>query len=359
MATGDTGADENQVVDIDEGEEVDFQEISQERALEILRATPEGLTSAEAEERLFAYGPNKLPESSRNALLVYLGYMWNPLSWAMEAAAIIAIALLDYVDFALIVALLFVNATISFVEESNADRAIKALTSALAPKAKVIRDGEPVSIEAQYLVPGDIVVIRLGDIVPADVKVLNEGDGTPESETPLQCDQAALTGESLPVKKFSGNVCFSGSTIKQGERHCVVYATGMDTFFGRAAAPLGETDNVANIQKIMTKIGAMCLLTIGVWVVIEIGVAALAALSSARMSWRVTSDRSNDVCAHRGGTIVPSVRDLGASCAIVTFVAYAWWRVGHRRFRYDFLIVERHDTSGLYNCLKRNIRRPN
>lgn len=269
---GNTDADENQVVDFDEGEEVDFKEISQEKALEILRASHEGLTTAEAEERLLAYGPNKLPESSRNPFLVYLGYMWNPLAWAMEAAAIIAIALLDYVDFVLIVALLFVNATISFVEESNADRAIKALTSALAPKAKVLRDGEPVSIEAQYLVPGDIVVIRLGDIVPADVKVLNEGDGTPESETPLQCDQAALTGESLPVKKFSGDVCFSGSTIKQGERHCVVYATGMDTFFGRAAALLGETDNVANIQKIMTKIGAMCLLTIGVWVVIEIGV---------------------------------------------------------------------------------------
>jgi len=190
----------------------------------------------------------------------------------MEAAAIIAIALLDYVDFALIIALLLTNATISYVEESNADKAIKALTSALAPKAKVIRDGEPVTIEAQHLVPGDIVVIRLGDVVPADVKVLNEGDGTPESETPLQCDQAALTGESLPVKKFSGDVCFSGSTIKQGERHCVVYATGLDTFFGRAAALLGQSDNVANIQKIMTKIGAMCLVTIGVWVVIEIGV---------------------------------------------------------------------------------------
>jgi P-type E1-E2 ATPase len=78
---------------------------------------------------------------------------------------------------------------------------------------------QPVTIEAQYLVPGDIVVIRLGDIVPADVKVLSEGDGNPENETPLQCDQAALTGESLPVKKFSGAVCFSGSTIKQGERY--------------------------------------------------------------------------------------------------------------------------------------------
>lgn len=235
-----------------------------------LQTSEKGLTSAEAAARIEKYGYNKLPEESRNAFLVYLSYMWNPLSWAMEAAAIIAIALLDYADFALIVALLLVNATISFVEEASADKAIKALTSALAPKAKVVRDGEVKTIEAKELVPGDIVIVRLGDIVPADIKVLSEGHEA--EETPLQCDQAALTGESLPVKKNSGDVCFSGSTIKQGERHCVVYATGLQTFFGRAAALLGATENVANLQKIMTRIGACCLITIGVWCVIELGV---------------------------------------------------------------------------------------
>ena len=157
-------ADVNVQVEEDAGEEIDFKDVSQEKAFELLKCEHTGLTSEEAQKRLEEYGTNKLPESSRNPLFVYLGYMWNPLSWAMEAAAIIAIALLDYVDFALIVALLFVNATISFVEESNADKAIKALTSALAPKAKVLRDGEPVTIEAQYLVTGDIVVIRLGDL---------------------------------------------------------------------------------------------------------------------------------------------------------------------------------------------------
>ncbi len=80
-------------------------------------------------QRLAEYGPNKLPESTRNPILVFLGYMWNPLSWAMEAAAIIAIALLDYADFALIVALLLLNSVISFVEESSADKAIKARSS--------------------------------------------------------------------------------------------------------------------------------------------------------------------------------------------------------------------------------------
>ncbi|EFN55631.1 hypothetical protein CHLNCDRAFT_133797 [Chlorella variabilis] len=205
--------------------EVDFKEISEEEALNLLKASKKGLTSEEVAKRLEEYGYNKLPEESRNAFLVYLSYMWNPLSWAMEAAAIIAIALLDYADFALIVALLFVNATISYVEEANADKAIKALTSALAPKAKALRDGQVQTIDASNLVPGDICIIRLGDIVPADIKILGEegSSGKPEDETPLQCDQAALTGESLPVKKFTGDVAFAGSTIKQGERHCVVY----------------------------------------------------------------------------------------------------------------------------------------
>jgi hypothetical protein len=87
-----------------------------------------------------------------------------------------------------------------------------------------------------------------------------------------QIDQAALTGESLPVKKFTSGVAFSGSTVKMGERHCVVYATGVNTFFGRAAALISGTVNVANIQKVMTKIGAICLVTIGIWVIIELAV---------------------------------------------------------------------------------------
>ncbi|KAL3143237.1 hypothetical protein ABBQ38_002088 [Trebouxia sp. C0009 RCD-2024] len=252
-----------------DGAEVDFKKISVDEALKVLKVSAEGLTSAQGTERLAEYGPNKLPESSRNPFLVYLGYMWNPLSWAMEVAAIVAIALLDYADFCLIVALLFLNATISFVEESNADKAIKALTAALAPKAKCLRDGKVDSMDAANLVPGDIVVVRLGEIVPADIKLMGE---TGEDDHPLQVDQAALTGESLPVKKYSNDVCFSGSTIKQGEKHAVVYATGANTFFGRAAALIGATNNVANLQKIMTKIGGTCLVTIGIWIIIELAV---------------------------------------------------------------------------------------
>lgn len=99
------------------------------------------------------------------------------------------------------------------------------------------------------------------------VKLFNEDFGLR-----TQIDQAALTGESLPAKKYSGNVAFSGSTVKQGEKECLVYATGENTFFGRAAALISGTHNVANLQKIMTRIGGTCLITIGIWCIIELAV---------------------------------------------------------------------------------------
>ena len=86
------------------------------------QSTPEGLDDSQVAERLKEYGPNKLPENSRSPILQFLGYLWNPLSWAMEAAAIIAIVLLDYADFALILFLLLLNAVISFREEASAVR---------------------------------------------------------------------------------------------------------------------------------------------------------------------------------------------------------------------------------------------
>lgn len=253
-------------------EEVDFSKIEVKEALKLLNTTHKGLTSEEAKKRLEEYGPNKLPESTRIPILVFLGYMWNPLAWAMEAAAIIAICVLDYADFALIVALLLVNSCISYYEESNADKAIKALTAALAPKALCVRDGSVTTVDAVELVPGDVIIIRLGNIVPADVKILEEEGAGVGEEVPMQIDQAALTGESLPAKKFTGDVAFSGSSVKQGERHAVVYATGLNTFFGRAAALISATNNVANLQIVMNRIGAVCLGTILVWVTIELAV---------------------------------------------------------------------------------------
>ncbi|XP_028751336.1 plasma membrane ATPase 4-like [Neltuma alba] len=195
--------------------------------------------------------------------------MWNPLSWVMEAAAIMAIALAngdgrppDWEDFVGIVCLLLINSTISFIEENNAGNAAAALMASLAPKTKVLRDGKWTEEEASILVPGDIISVKLGDIIPADARLL-EGD-------PLKIDQSALTGESLPVTKNPGDEVFSGSTCKQGEIEAVVIATGVHTFFGKAAHLVDSTNQVGHFQKVLTAIGNFCICSIAVGMLTEI-----------------------------------------------------------------------------------------
>ncbi|XP_021724959.1 plasma membrane ATPase 4-like isoform X2 [Chenopodium quinoa] len=195
--------------------------------------------------------------------------MWNPLSWVMEAAAIMAIALAngggkppDWPDFVGIICLLFINSTISYIEENNAGNAAAALMANLAPKCKLLRDNKWSEADAAMLVPGDIISIKLGDIIPADARLL-EGDA-------LKVDQSALTGETFPVTKNPGDEVFSGSTCKQGELMAVVIATGVHTFFGKAAHLVDSTNNVGHFQKVLTSIGNFCIISIAVGMVIEI-----------------------------------------------------------------------------------------
>ncbi|GMP30471.1 hypothetical protein CsSME_00005127 [Camellia sinensis var. sinensis] len=250
-------------------EAVDLENIPIEEVFENLRCTKEGLSRESAEQRLAIFGHNKLEEKKESKILKFLGFMWNPLSWVMEAAAIMAIALAnggrkppDWQDFVGIITLLFINSTISFIEENNAGNAAAALMARLAPKAKVLRDGKWSEEDAAVLVPGDVVSIKLGDIIPADARLL-EGD-------PLKIDQSALTGESLPVTKSPGDGVYSGSTCKQGEIEAVVIATGVHTFFGKAAHLVDSTNQVGHFQKVLTAIGNFCICSIAVGMIIEI-----------------------------------------------------------------------------------------
>ncbi|KAE7997253.1 hypothetical protein FH972_001901 [Carpinus fangiana] len=168
----------------------------------------------------------------------------------------------DWQDFVGIVALLVINSTISFVEENNAGNAAAALMAGLAPKTKVLRDGRWTEQEAEILVPGDVISVKLGDIVPADSRLL-EGD-------PLKIDQSALTGESLPVTRSPGDEVFSGSTVKQGEIEAVVIATGVHTFFGKAAHLVDSTNQEGHFQKVLTAIGNFCICSIAVGMAVEI-----------------------------------------------------------------------------------------
>ncbi|BAF17100.1 Os05g0319800, partial [Oryza sativa Japonica Group] len=235
----------------------------------VLKSSPQGLTSADGNGRLEIFGRNKLEEKKESKLLKFLGFMWNPLSWVMEAAAIMAIALAngggrppDWQDFVGIVTLLFINSTISFIEENNAGNAAAALMASLAPQTKLLRDGKWSEQDAAILVPGDIISIKLGDIIPADARLM-EGD-------PLKIDQSALTGESLPVNKMPGDSIYSGSTCKQGEIEAVVIATGVHTFFGKAAHLVDSTNNVGHFQKVLTAIGNFCICSIAAGMLIEI-----------------------------------------------------------------------------------------
>ncbi|KAJ0860542.1 putative P-type H(+)-exporting transporter [Helianthus annuus] len=221
-------------------EAIDLENAPVEEVFQHLKCTREGLNSSEVQERLDLFGYNKLEEKKESKILKFLGFMWNPLSWVMEAAAIMSIALArggsaDYHDFVGIIVLLVINSTISFIEENNAGNAAAALMARLAPKAKVLRDGKWSEEDASLLVPGDIISIKLGDIVPADARLL-EGD-------PLKIDQSALTGESLPVTKNPGDGVYSGSTCKQGEIEAVVIATGVHTFFWESGSSCREHDS--------------------------------------------------------------------------------------------------------------------
>ncbi|KAI8974943.1 hypothetical protein BDB01DRAFT_377958 [Pilobolus umbonatus] len=157
----------------------DLSTMQEQDVMQLLQTQPNGLTSAEASKRIEKFGHNKLETKEVNPILQFLGFMWNPLSWVMEAAAIVAIALSngggkppDYPDFIGIIILLLANSIIGFLEERQAGKAVKALMDALAPECKVKRDGEWHTMEAAELVPGDVISIKLGDVVPADGRLL-------------------------------------------------------------------------------------------------------------------------------------------------------------------------------------------
>lgn len=251
-----------------------------------------GLTTAQFDERMLEYGPNALPEIKKSKCLKFLSFMWNPLSWVMEAAALVAIILSngptpwlcptdaegqfldpqcpttnqvpDYPDFVGIILLLVINSTIGYYEEEQAGAAVDALMDQLTREYKVKRDGEWKNVEKKDMVPGDILNIKLGDIIPADCKVI-EGE-------PMKIDQAALTGESLPVTRVPGGMLLSGTTVKQGHNNVIVTSTGVNTFAGKAEFLVATTDEMGHLQTILTQIGLFCLSYITVWAIILMAV---------------------------------------------------------------------------------------
>jgi H+-transporting ATPase len=230
-----------------------------------LESSPDGLTQAEAQKRLTQYGPNELAEKKTNLFLKFLSYFWGPIPWMIEVAVILSGVVRHWPDFGIILLLLVANAVVGFWEERQAGNAIDALKAKLAIKARVKRDGKWINPPARELVPGDVIRLRLGDIVPADARLL-DGD-------PVEVDQSALTGESLPATRQPGEAVFSGSIIRRGEIGALVYATGEKTYFGKTAQLVQEAHTVSHFQKAVLKIGNYLIILAVALVAVIIAVA--------------------------------------------------------------------------------------
>ena len=230
-----------------------------------LGSSADGLTQPEAEKRLSQYGPNQLEEKKTNEFLKFLGYFWGPIPWMIEVAVILSAVARHWPDFGIILLLLVANAVVGFWEEHQAGNAIAALKAKLAVKARVERGGKWVEPPAREVVPGDVIRLRLGDIVPADARLL-KGD-------PIEVDQSALTGESLPATRKPGEAVFSGSIVRQGEIGALVYATGDRTYFGKTAELVQEAHTVSHFQRAVLKIGNYLIILAVALVAVIVGFA--------------------------------------------------------------------------------------
>ncbi len=214
----------------------------------------QGLTDSIANERLKTYGYNEIEEKTEPLWHRIFRRFWGPIPWMIEVAAILSAAVQKWEDFVIIMIMLMVNAFLDFFQEHRALNALQALKEQLANEVIVLRNGQFRMIPARELVPGDIIKLKIGNIVPADVKLL-QGDY-------LLVDQAALTGESLPVSKKENEVAYANTVVKQGEMLAVVVNTGMNTNFSRVVSLVAKAslEERSHFQKMVIKIGNYLIL---------------------------------------------------------------------------------------------------
>lgn len=221
-------------------------QIEKEKVLEELNTSLMGLTAEEVEKRLKRYGHNSLPEGEgMSVLMIIIHQFTSPLIYILMAAAVITAILGDYADTGVIVGILIINAIVGYIQEYKAESSVRALKNMVVAKARVIRDGEEGEIPAEDIVPGDIVLLASGAKVPADLRLIDV--------TELRIEEAALTGESMPVEKTvetiseehltSGdqtNMAFMGTAVVNGRAKGVVVETGARTVLGGIARDVQE-----------------------------------------------------------------------------------------------------------------------
>jgi magnesium-transporting ATPase (P-type) len=215
--------------------------------LAALEAAPAGLSAEDAAARKIHYGPNRLAEAPRRGLVRrFLLQFHNVLIYVLLGAAALAAAIGNFADAAVVLAVVFLNAIIGVIQEGRAERALEAIRGMIDPHASVIRDGHRTVVAAEDLVPGDIVLLEPGDRVPADLRLIKARN--------LRIDEAALTGESLPVDKDTkaaareaplaerAAMAYSGTFIATGSGTGVTVATGAESELGRISTLVGTVE---------------------------------------------------------------------------------------------------------------------
>lgn len=221
--------------------------LSIEATLKELDTSRTGLSEEKVKEHLRRYGPNELVEKGkRPAIIVFLRQFVSPLIYILFAAALVEFIVMHKpIDASVILAVLAINSIVGFIQESRAERAMEALKRLAVPHSKVLRKGVVTQISASHLVPGDVIILEAGDKIPADARLI-EAAG-------LTVDESILTGESVPVEKFSGiidgeatvadmgNMAHMGCAVVNGRGVAAVTATGMNTEIGKITAQVQAT----------------------------------------------------------------------------------------------------------------------
>ena len=261
-----------------------------EQVLKQVNSSRVGLTQQEAEARLAANGKNKLKEAKKQSIISrFFAQMADPMILVLLAAAAISgvLAVIEnesFADVIIILAVVIINAVLGVYQESKAEKAIEALQEMAAATSKVLRDGKIVTVRSEDLVVGDVVLLEAGDAVPADGRLLESAS--------LKIEEAALTGESVPVTKFIDiinlkdgnddvplgdrkNMVYMGSTVAYGRGEAVITATGMDTEMGKIADALAQAEEgqtplqikLSQLSRILTwMVLGICVVIFGVQV---------------------------------------------------------------------------------------------
>ncbi len=239
-----------------------------QEVLQKLNSHEKGLTEQDARDRLQRFGPNLLAKAKKKGPLQrFLLQFHNVLIYVLLVAAAVTVLLQEWLDAGVIFGVTVVNALIGFIQEGKAEKSLESIQGMLAPKALVQRDGQRRSMPAEELVPGDIVLLKAGDKVPADLRLLEARD--------LQIEEAALTGESVPVTKSvheveeeadlgdRASMAFSGTLITYGQGRGVVTTTGQQTEIGRISSLLSEVETLTTpLLKQMSRFGQWLTLAI-------------------------------------------------------------------------------------------------